>query len=177
MWRAFPIVFVLAGCALPQPQPRQAAAPLYTTAPGSVLVLNRDLEIPAGSARVYLQGGGVRVFNEIDPWYPHCWLLSRLVAEAPQVVRADRFQIVRVHRGVEQAAVPAAGMVRVSGSDGGPPAYNFSTLLELASARQPQVMRVECAIKSDYSQGEFMDVAQFARAVGAVMYIAAPGGV
>jgi len=142
-----------------------------------VLVLAQELEIPAGSARVYLQGGGVRSFSEIDPWYPHCWLLSRRVDEVPQVVRADRFRIVRVGHGTEQSARRVTGLVRVSGSDGGPPAYNFATLLELDSPRQAQVMRLECAIKSDYAQGEFVDQAQFDRAVGAVMHIEPPGRV
>jgi len=175
MWRLFPVLLVLSSCALPQP--RAAAAPLYATPAGSVLVLTQDLEIPAGSARVYLQGGGVRAFSEIDPWYPHCWLLSRLVNEVPQVVRADRFRIVRVGHGTEQSARRATGLVRVSGSDGGPPAYNFATLLELESPRQAQVMRLECTVKSDYAQGEFVDLAQFARAVGAVMYIDPAGRV
>jgi len=176
MWRLVPVVFLLSGCAPGVRAP--GAQPLYATPAGGVLVLARDLVIPAGSARVYLQGGGVRAADDVDPWYPYCFFLSRVVGETDQTLRADRFEIVRVRHGeVEAAVVPATGgFVRVGGApDGGGPAYLFATLLDLSSPRQPQVMHLECSVKSDYAFGHHVDLDEFARLAGPLLRIESPG--
>jgi hypothetical protein len=74
---------------------------------GSRLVLERDLTIPAGRASLYIQGGEVRPYLEVDFYRPHCRLEVEKVLDIPQVVKRDTFLIDKVV--TEQLPWPAAG--------------------------------------------------------------------
>ncbi len=117
------LAFLLAAC--------QTAAyrgdensPYFTVPVGTRLVLHRELVIPADRVDVYLQGGRVLGYAEVNPHHPFC---TFDVTKATQDIRYTR---------------NAPGVVFAS--DGTPSFEVYSTILALHSDRQPQVTVLTC---------------------------------
>src|SRR5688572_15183105 len=73
-------------------------SPLYQVPVGARLTLSRDIAIPAGQVSVFIQGGRVRPFAEIDKYYPHCRFELYRLQNVGRTVRPDEFEVRRVQR-------------------------------------------------------------------------------
>jgi len=158
---------------------------LYRTAPGSRLVLNQPIEIPAHTATVYFQGGRVVSPAELDEYYPHCLLLSRVVGQQPQPVTPGEFAVRRAYRYEEEHSrldsepVHLAGFgigvgIGAAGGDGARTSYYFTTRFELAPASFVDALYFECRQISDYAIGEHIRVDEFKQVVGNLWSLTPP---
>lgn len=148
---------LVAGCAGPSPLgPRdQDAVPA-----GSTLVLERALEVPGGSARVFLQDGRVvrdGLVSGMNRFRPRCSFGLERVDNEPlmNTIEPDRFETgtaynrayVRNHfEGGVQVASAADGIQLASSERGGPGPGHLTHVVEipLSSAQQPQVADLTC---------------------------------
>lgn len=171
------LVLPLAACATllePRPGSLLAAAPV-----GGTLTLTTPLEVPVTSARVYIQGARTVTYWNLDEYYPYCVLRLSTVSDRARTVAPDTFTITRTFNDTDQAArrgVMVAGLnVGVSGvgvgdgdADHGVVQAYFTTRIFLSSARQPDVVYLDCASKSDYALGDYLTREEFRSAVGDV---------
>ncbi len=118
-------------------------SPYYTVPAGSRLILHKDLTIPAERAGVYIQGGMVMGWTEINSYHPHCNLVMRRVADAPQTVRAGEFVVVKVRRQNLSAVRPGAQYAQLF-ADGVPSHWVYATVMDLRSTDQPEVISLTC---------------------------------
>lgn len=129
-------------------------SPYYLVPPGSRLVLNRAITVPAHDAGVYIQNGEVaRSFWRVKPYHPYCALDLRRRLDTPQPVQPDEFTITRVsqetvysvHADFTRHAGLPAMHVADAVQDGGASYQIYATVMTLRSERQPDVQRLTCA--------------------------------
>jgi hypothetical protein len=182
MKRLLTLIFALLG---PVAMSLAASDYLYHTAAGSRLVLNQPIEIPAHTATVYFQGGRVVSPADLDEYYPHCLLLSRVVAEQSQAVPPGEFVVRRAfpyeeeHSRAGSEPVHLAGLgigIGVGGTAGGGArtSYYFTTRFELTSTSFPDAMYFECRHISDYAIGEHIREDEFSQVVGGLWNLRPP---
>jgi hypothetical protein len=134
----------------------------YIPIQGWVLVLQRDVVISPGRARVFFQGG--RLLSAVNEYEPHCQLMVRDISEQPQTVHAGRFTIDRVfgnsgeivHSDYIRLASAGATVIADGGGDGdadGRLIYFY--FLGLHADEQPNVTYLVC--------GGALEMAAFAR--------------
>jgi len=145
-WMSVVLAAALAGCASLAVKDENSS--YYPVPVGSKLILHRDLEIPADSARVYLQGG--QVVKSAGVFDPYCRFEVRDVLNVPQTLKADEFVVrktqmdmlhISMHDGVQLAGLSGWGS---SESD-----VTLVWYLWLESPRQPNVRRLICGGKFD----------------------------
>ncbi len=161
----------LFGC---QGVPVQAKPYLYNIPVGTRLVLEQPLQIPLGSASVYIQGGATPTYWALDQYYPHCLFLVATVAETPRTVPPQTFTVTRAVYGEEvfsQLPIHVAGLSIHVGSDGAQTVYLFQTRLYLQSDTYPDVMYIECAQAADYALGDHLTVAEAQAALAGMFRI------
>jgi hypothetical protein len=114
---------------------------------GSTVVLQQDLAVPAGHARVFLQHGKVVEKRRLDVYYPHCNFEQHAVSDGTAVIKADRFRVTAVGMGedyvVQRDALIHAGW-SMAGEFGGVSMINRYVGHTLNSPSQPQVTRLTC---------------------------------
>lgn len=128
-------------------------SPYYVVPAGSRLVLERELTIPGYRAAIYLQGGQVRSYWDVNPYYPYCKFEVRSPRDSAQKIQPDDFAVTRafqetppIVRNEPRRFDGAARLVRVSAEDSeGVSATVFATTMRLRSDRQPDVSRMTCA--------------------------------
>ena len=137
-------VTALAGCAASPDSPR--ASPYFALEPGSVLELHRDLEIPPGMARVFLQLGKVVPKGEMNQYQPSCDIEVRDLSQEVQVIRKGIYSIEREQFGRE--AVADSDGLKLAFSGGFLMGDGYSVFryrrFWLQSEDQPEVMRMTC---------------------------------
>lgn len=141
------VIFLLTACQ--QVPMRDENSPLMRVSPGSTIVLHKPLTVPAGHARVFLQGGKVVAKTRLKRYYPHCNFEVRQVSDGHLRIEPDTFIITDVTSGEEEwvsrqpTLRPAAWEIDGDGADG---AVLLIRLVQhrLHSTRQPQVMRLTC---------------------------------
>jgi len=126
-------------------------------APGSVLVIEEGMILPADEARVYFQAGRVTRYHDRNRFAPWCSLgLRREGDEAlQQAIKPGRFRVEAARSGARAAASPLEG-VRLAGplpvlagldrGGGGLGHITWHLELRLHSDEQPQVDDLTCAI-------------------------------
>ncbi len=114
--------------------------------PGSELVLEQAITIPAEDTAVYVQGG--RVVTVVNEMRPYCKFAVWTRLEEQQEVAPDRFVIRRVNWGTSyiQATRPVMVALVVYGHRGAPDRLYYQTELYLSSERQPDVYRITCEV-------------------------------
>lgn len=172
-------VAVLSGCGLaPVTDPTSR---LFDPPRGSRLVLNQELAIPAGTARVFLQDGRPVALAALRRYYPFCELEVRDVRESGvQTVRPDTFTVTHVERHLElgkrDTRVLLAGVgwgvgIRVGGmdKDSGSGLAMSQIRMRLHSERQPQVRRLDCTAGwADLQRTEYPTLAEMRGALGPI---------
>lgn len=123
-------------------------SPYYAMPVGSRLVLNRALTIPPDRASVYIQRGQIVAFTTLDDYDPHCRFELSSVRPRPQTVEPDEFVVHKVRQEIiVSRAFTRPGLLLALGGgddDDGPDSKLYSRILELRSAKQPEVLRIAC---------------------------------
>jgi len=148
----------------------------FTRLEGASLVLNQNLEVAAGKARVFVQGGDVSF--GFDSYRPHCGFEITSVQHEGVTIEADKFAITRVQGSLQQ--VVAAEPVRVAalqlaGMDGGgdgPSSLYLGYHFWLSSVGQPEVRRMSCyGIYAEPQDAEPPTLQEIQQALGSVAEI------
>lgn len=104
------------------------------------VILNREFTIRADRASEYIQDGEVRPYDKISEFYPHCIFGLREISASARTVKADTFNVQRVHR--DRFISGFVKLVVAGGDDYG---HIMSTTdFYLHSDRQPEVFRLSC---------------------------------
>jgi hypothetical protein len=167
------LLLLVAGCQMASVK-GNIDSPYYPPPVGSKLILNKDITIPPDNAGVMLQGGLVMNQRSINQYQPNCRLEVNAVLPTPQTVLADEFQIthvstnsymVRSHDGFIKVGMNLAGSMGM---------YNFTTVMKLSSARQPQVRSLTCQQWGDPSWGVPVSIQQMRTTLGEHMTLVLP---
>ncbi len=134
-------------------------SPYFVIPAGSRLVLHQSVTIPAFAAAIYLQGGQWLPWLQVSRYHPHCKFELSEPKNALQTVTADAFVIARTG---EETETQEGLQIR-------------TRVLELASARQPQVRRLSCAVWQTPADGRPVSGRELREALGEVFTLEIAG--
>lgn len=137
---------LLGGCA--GLQSNDPASPHYAYATGWAMTLHKPLTIPAESATVRLQYGGIVPRNSVQEHDPFCVVELDTVREVPQTLAPGRFEVWRVTRSVSPISAARRapiGRVHFVDDDGEPSFLYFMTAFRLRDPAQPALRGMTCA--------------------------------
>ncbi len=125
----------------------EARADRFTQLEGASIVLNQELIVTAGKARVFFQNG--EVSQGFDSYQPHCSFEIRSVMHDGFTINADSFVVTQVQRStqpvVSRRPAQVAALFLVGGlGDGGSQSYYDGYHFWVTSANQPDVRRMSC---------------------------------
>lgn len=152
-------------------------SPLRPPPPGSRLILNQAISIPAHSAHVVLQGGRVVSDKNINHYHPNCRLEVQKLSDSPQTLQPDEFVVRRARQETRTAwhgDQPRFARRVSSDSNGGPSFFMYQTIFELQSVRQPQVRWMTCEQWGDPAIGQHLTLREIRKALGDVMRLELP---
>jgi hypothetical protein len=116
---------------------------------GAEIVLQRELLVPAGLARVYLQHGETVSYQELDQYAPFCYfLMSKPLPDAQTIhpgvlsVRAVRQEDTEVRR---EPPVRLASMAGFTGGWGNRSVIAMQTHMNLSAPDQPALDKLVCS--------------------------------
>ena len=139
-------IIALAGCNTAQT--RDVNSPFYKIPPGSAIVLNKELSIPAGQAHIDLQGGGPTA--GVGNYSVSCAFSIRNLG--PASIKPDTFTIRETSTGQQWVSRPDI--------------MSFYREFRLESARQPEVMNFVCQDWDGPMMGRPVSVPEMQTAVG-----------
>lgn len=140
------MILVLTAC---QQMPVQDETSVYSrVAVGSSFVLHEILTVPAGHARVFLQGGEVVGKTKLNRYRPHCNVEVRTVSDGSLRIEPDTFLVTRVEVD-EEEVVSRPQPLRYAAMHVGDGVDSISVIALfvrhwLTSERQPEVMSLTC---------------------------------
>jgi len=140
------MILALAGCNTAQT--RDVNSPYYKIPPGSAIVLNKDLGIPAGEAHIDLQDGSPAA--AVGNYNVNCSFSVRNLG--PATIKADTFTIRETSSGQEWVSRPDI--------------MRFYREFRLTSTRQPDVMKFVCQDWDGPMTGRPVSVPEMQKAVG-----------
>ncbi len=109
----------------------------------SRFVLTRSLTVPAGSDRIFFQGGRLSRWYEVNLHLPYCVLKLHAKKDVPQIVHPDTFVVQKAFwETVYQLA--ALQLAQLWPEDGMMDYRVVVLVMELYSERQPDVRRLTC---------------------------------
>jgi hypothetical protein len=154
------VIVLLVGCASAYidgvPNER---SPDFQLPVGSELILEKEVAVPAGGDQIYFQNGRSMDWQKVDIHRPHCALRVASKWDADRPIHPDRFTLTRSHTERFFRRVQSPGLlpaVRMAAFDSGSVwAADFdrdghmdyevtAVVMELRSARQPQVREMIC---------------------------------
>ena len=176
------VLGMLASLGLAACQSAATATKGYFSSPvvaGTELELVEALRIPAGRARVYLQGGEARSYSEINQYQPFCYFLMRGPSPVARDVQPATFEIRSV--GLREQDVRLAIPLRVAGrgifgiSDG-PGVIAFETHMVLNAPDQAGPERLVCSgAFAPPHEAAPIRLAEMSQALGSWVVIRVPG--
>lgn len=147
-------------------------SPYYMVPVGSTVTVNRTLTIEPDLARVRFQYGKLISEKEKNKYYANCSILVREVKETAQTIQPGNFTVVRSRKTEEYVKrdsrlVYASMLYRTDlDEDSGPMAAEYTTILDLQSQQQPQVMRLECTYWEDPYDAKHLTLAEMQKTLG-----------
>ncbi len=149
--RLVSLTFFIFLCACQSLNSQNENSPYYQIPAGSTLTLNKEIDIPAGKAAVYIQNGQiVESSGQVHEYDAYCKLEMRAIKDVPQPVKADQFVILKAKQETRLSRADfmllASNNLRLLAGkmDGGPSQKLQATLLDLRSEKQPEVFRLTC---------------------------------
>ena len=139
-------IVALAGCNTAQT--RDVNSPFYKIPPGSAIVLNKELNIPAGQAHINLQDGTPS--SAVGNYNVSCTFSVRNLG--PSTIKADTFTIRETSTSQEWVSRPDI--------------MRFYREFRLESAQQPEVMNFVCQDWDGPMMGRPVSVPEMQKAVG-----------
>jgi hypothetical protein len=117
-------------------------------APGAAIVLKRELQVPPGLARVYLQYGRAVRYEFVDQYAPFCYFRMRaplpvVQTVAPGVLRVDSVTSEETEVRKSLPVRTAARTVLASDAGRGPIAYRSH--MRLSAPGQPDIQSLVCS--------------------------------
>ncbi len=76
----------------------------YAVPVGSLLVLNHDVTIPENQVAIYVQGGEIMRYREVNKYLPNCKFEVYKISEQARIVKADTFTISKVEDDIESSS-------------------------------------------------------------------------
>jgi hypothetical protein len=149
------ICVALAGCNTAQT--RDINSPFYKIPPDSEIILNKDLNIPAGQAHINLQGGVET--SGVGQYHVSCTFNTRNLG--PSTIKAGTFRIRETSSMQEWVSRPDI--------------MRFYREFRLESATQPDVMNFVCSDWDDPLTGRPVSVPEMEKAVGDYVSFKFPG--
>ncbi len=121
----------------------------YRVPAAATVTLHQRLQVPAGTARVFLQDGAVVAKNRLHYYYPSCDFEVYQVSDGSARIEPATFAVSRLSVGDDlvvwrRSPLRYAALRFATNDDGMPPLVNRYVDYWLRSARQPQVMRLTC---------------------------------
>lgn len=145
-------------------------SPYFRPLPGSILILNQDIEIPPDSASTYLQFGQIVREKDIQVREPNCKFEVRDVLPASQTIHSDRFEIKRIQLHTDFVAYSRIiSASAISEDTGSPLAEIYATTYYLHSANQPQVLFMTCQHWEIPGDGNHLSIAEIRQTLGELM--------
>ena len=143
-WTALGWLLCFAGCQAYQPTRGYYGNPL---GPGAEIRVIRDISVPAGMARVYLQYGEPRAYVATDQYSPFCYFVMRQPLPVVQIIRPGVFTVESVSQ-IETEVRRVLPLMLVSrtaflGADVGPIALQSHMIV--AAEEQPDVRAIVCS--------------------------------
>lgn len=158
------LIICLASCAYQAPKDINSS--YYVPPVGSKLRLHSALIIPANDTQIRIQYGKVISSSwDLDAYYPNCNFELRKRAEVARTIQPDTFIISRVTRDTENVMLHSPRVVASSSGDGAP-SVDYITIMDLSSARQPDVMRLTCQHWEDPSDSYHLSIKQIRKTLG-----------
>jgi len=142
------VTLLLAGCEAMLGQKYDVDSEYFHIPAGSQLILNRSLDIPAGSAHVLLQHG--KVVSGADQYAVNCECEVRTLG--PGKVQPGTFSILRTERSHEWISQPNI--------------LRFYRVLHLRSTEQPDVLKLVCQDWDGPLFGRNISIPEIREAVG-----------
>lgn len=133
---------------------------LHVLPADSVLVLQQDLVMPPAKARVYFQHGTQVNLSDIDKYQSWCEFEVKTLAEKPQKIHADNFQIKKLVN-ERSGLLDGTGPGSMSNT-----LEEFSTVLYLQSANQPDVFRLACLRRKGTRMQTYLNLNDMQSALG-----------
>jgi hypothetical protein len=115
---------------------------------GTELQLVKSLRVPAGLARVYLQGGEVRRYGTIDQYQPFCYFLMREPSPVARDIQPATFgvrSVVLFEQDVRLATPLRVAQRGVIGFSDGPGVIAFETHMRLDVPEKADPGRLVCS--------------------------------
>lgn len=152
---AFALIVWLAGCSSAhlRGEPNEGS-PLFVMPVGSRMVLDKQVQIPAGQSEVYFQNGTTVAWEKLDKYQAYCALKVASEEEMPQVIQPDEFVVSksyqesffqRVQGPDEEPLIrPAAFGGLLAAGEGGKEYHVVADVMDLSSDRQPAVRSLRC---------------------------------
>lgn len=160
-----PVVLVLlSACATSARYEGREDSPFYLIPAGSRVTLNRDIAIAADQLAVYIQGGQLLPRPQLNSYRPYCKFELRELSPAPRTVTPDEFTVTRVRQNIFYSH--AAFQRLASVDDNGTSVAVYTTIMELRSARQPEVLRLLCEQWNVPPDSHHVSIAEMRRALG-----------
>ena len=158
---------LLSGCEL-QPV-TDSNSPFYSVPEGSRLILNQQLTIPAGQARIFIQNQQLyNNVNLIDQYHPYCEFEVKTLSQSLQQIQPDDFIIYRVVDEETQAAREPVLYASLKLSDIAPLLVAYNTTFYLKSAKQPDVLRLNCLHWDDLNANRYLSFTEISSTLGKV---------
>ena len=145
--------------------------PVATQSPENlVLVLNQDLAVESGRARVFLQEGEITSTNDLQTYEPSCDFEVIEVSKpgSEQLIHSDTFKVTRVHHATN-VFLQKFELNQDYAMDG-LEYLNTTYLTEftLRSELQPDVLRLNCKIWSIDPFQRYLSPAQISQTLGSI---------
>ncbi|MFA7095651.1 MAG: hypothetical protein WC383_04120 [Gammaproteobacteria bacterium] len=151
-WLVLSVLMVVSagGC---QPVVRDESSPFYTMPVGTLIVVNEDLPVPEGTARVIIQKGQLLPYAAYNRYYPHCRFELSDLAVRGQRIRAGEFRVEKAVREIDYFArlgVPRFVRVSLGAGDDGSSLIMETVKMQLHAPTQPEVRRMICGGAMDF---------------------------
>jgi hypothetical protein len=173
------LVTLLVGCetAYKDGQPNERS-PEFWVPVGSRLVLHRSIEVPAGQGSAYLQDGELLRWYDVNQYAPYCALAVEAIRwDAAQRVAADEFVVRKVSQRFLFTLAGAPRLLHARRDDNDGMTYEvLATVMEIGSARQPEVRALTCASWTLPQGRSNLTVEQIRRALGAYVTLELKSG-
>lgn len=155
-------------------------APHSKPAAGAIVQLNQTLTFQRGSSRSYIQHGLAQNFNGIDEREPWCQFYRYEPAAALKTMRTigpDSFTITGSSQRMELVEIqPARPVVLLASTiflpsmkDNDPNAVTLATIMQIKSAKQPEVVELKCAVFDDPYRYNYVSVNKIRQTLGQVV--------
>ena len=161
-----PLLLVLPSACQQGPYP--VDSPYFNIPTGSRVQLKQTLTIPPELGRVNLQYG--KIVQRFDQYQAHCAFVSWNIQEQNQYIKPDSFIVTAVKYLEEYVSIPSRQLYARAGgfpvSDAGATAIEYSTVLSIHSASQPDIREFICSHWEDPADAHHLTISQIRRALG-----------